>query len=401
MKAIGYFYLLLDEIDPPSQPLPPLGIERFSITVTERLVIFVGVWPDQIPLQPDFLQQYLRPGATLEEALFGSAVILLGPAAGGEDALRAAEEVSGRSAAFDFELTGGRLSRLGDCREWDRAWYFYQAGVGGELATEDQIFLLKEFPKIEAQWSRVDNLAEYYADQGRAINTEKRELDIKLSGTLHERFVPRKNEREAMGQLELAVEELSSSYGKLAGNYRLVREGHLTLADEIQTLRRQLLKNPGMAVSTQKFGEMIQQPTRHIQKLRNLETDLRYSLSNYQAGLNVVRSRIDLVLSKKSVELQGQSLTMQFAAGFIEFIIIDYYVMALWKAVAADALHAIPALISFLLTTSTAAVVVYLTHLLAEKKQGEEVESSHLWLAGGALALILAIMAILTILAGH
>jgi hypothetical protein len=70
--------------------------------------------------------------------------------------------------------------------------------------------------------------------------------------------------------------------------------------------------------------------------------------------------------------IQKQSLTFQFAAGLIEFIILAYYSHSLWKSLVPGAYHAIASWIQLLFVIAFSANTVYLTHLIAEYVQGEK-----------------------------
>ena len=87
-------------------------------------------------------------------------------------------------------------------------------------------------------------------------------------------------------------------------------------------------------------------------------------MNEVKAAIDVVQTQVDLMRSKESVELQRQfnlvlaqnvdlqrkSLTLQIAAGFVEFIVIAYYSLSIWKNLSdPNIFHHIPAILTLII----------------------------------------------------
>ncbi len=127
-----------------------------------------------------------------------------------------------------------------------------------------------------------------------------------------------------------------------------------------------------------------------LDQLTQAEANLQVSQQDYQAAIEVVRSRIDMMNSRSNLatqaqirelmehntEMQKQSLVFQYAAGLIEFIVLAYYSHSLWKNLSHEGYLMVPASIQFIVVLLFSGNAVYCTHLLAEYMQGEyEVKS--------------------------
>ena len=294
-----------------------------------------------------------------------------------------------------LELPGGRLARL----DWgwpdDRAYYLYQSKQGDGIHHLDREFMVHELPLMDANLAKLDQLSTFYQERRETVAAEKRDLDEKLSKVLYQQFVPSGNDREVLEELEHAVDNLSSTYGMLAGSYRLMREGRYVMQEQIASFIK-LTRNQKNVFNKENVGTIVGIYEHETQKLKYLEDDLQDSTQNFQAGIEVVRSRIDIMMSRKSLELQGRSLVFQVAAGFIEFIIIAYYTLSLWKTIAPDPFHDHPGWM-FFLAVLFSGNITYVTHLLAEKIQGEDLDRRKSISSLVLLAVTLLVMAYLSL----
>ncbi|NPV90899.1 MAG: hypothetical protein HPY50_09015 [Firmicutes bacterium] len=321
----------------------------------------------------DELLQGIRPlKRGLDELLLGSAIVLISGGSDWDAGLGRAGQLTCRSPVLHLELPGGRLARM----DWGwpdgRAYYIYQSRPGGGIHQLDREFLISELPLMDANLAKLDQLTIFYRERRETVSAEKRDLDEKLSKVLYQHFVPSGSDREVLEELEQAVNNLSSAYGMLAGSYRLMREGRYVMQEQIASFIK-LTRNHKSVFDKETVGSIIGGYDHEIQKLRQLEDDLQDSTQNFQAGIDVVRSRIDIMMSRKSLELQGRSLVFQVAAGFIEFIIVAYYALSLWKTVAPDPFHDHPGLM-FFIAIMFSGEITFVTHLLAEKIQGEKLD---------------------------
>lgn len=400
-RVIHYRYLLADDIDQAEGP----GLSSLSADMTGGSVYFYPLnklkvmvmeldapWEDGL----DRLDQGLAAlNKGIDDSLLASATVFISLDPDFEKSLKKAEEITRRPAVLDFDLAAGKVSRLGWCWPQGKAFYVYQSEAD-RLDERDRGFLMKELALLDARLAKLDSLAAYYSEQAKTVLEEKKELDEKLSKVLHTYFVPRKNDREVLEELDAAVNDLSTAYGILAGSYRLVRDGRLVLDELINEWKGPVLKQSGIRLSPDSVNNILGLYIKGAERIKNLEDDLQTSKQNFQAGIGVVRSRIDILMSRKSLEIQGKSLVFQVAAGFIEFIIIAYYTLSLWKNIAPDLFHHNPG-VMFALSIFLSGSIVYVTHLLAEKIQGEEVSVKKTGISFGTLLFTLLVMVYLSL----
>jgi hypothetical protein len=199
-------------------------------------------------------------------------------------------------------------------------------------------------------------------------------------------LVEESQEASIIDTYEKHLDLMSSGYGKLVNNFSLILEGYQRLTNLLEVLRHQLAQEPSFAYSDVTGQQIFLPFEQRVAKLSRTLDELRLSRENHQAAIEVIRSRIDLLMSKENIAtqtqirtlmetntaIQKQSLTFQFAAGLIEFIILAYYSHSLWKSLVPGAYHAIASWIQLLFVIAFSANTVYLTHLIAEYLQGEK-----------------------------
>ena len=246
---------------------------------------------------------------------------------------------------------------------------------------------------MDARLAKIEHLALYYREQRETVQKEKRELEARLSQILYSQFGLQRSDRETLEAMELSVNSLSTAYGIQAGNYRLVREGRLLQEEQIEGFQEQVRNLTRTVLDRKTVGGILGYYQQELIKMKNLESDLLTTRQNIQAGIDMVRSRLEILMSRKSLELQRRSLVFQVAAGSIEFIVIAYYTMSLWKTVA----HLSPWLM-LVFAMVFAGEVVYATHLLAERIQGEKVSRRKVYASFGVVMLTLFAMVGLSIL---
>lgn len=246
----------------------------------------------------------------------------------------------------------------------------------------DSRLLLCELPQHEMRSLRATLLKKYYRDQRTVISSETEQASKDLSKILYSTLVPANN-REQLSKLEEDLADLSRGYGLLTANHRIIKEGHHRLSDLVIAMEHTLA-----AIDSENkdlFVNSVMDPLREeADDLEELENDLAEAREGYQAGLEVVRGKVDILLSRESLglqqkvmevmevnnKMQQQSLTFQVAASLIEFVIVAYYGMSLWKYLNEAGFHALPGWAAAILVLLFAGDVTFLTHLIAERIQG-------------------------------
>jgi two-component sensor histidine kinase len=282
---------------------------------------------------------------------------------------------------LSFELMDGKAWRGIQSR--DRVFYLAHFP---DLNLRHARFFGEYLPLIELTVIRLQMLSRLMRDRGQVVTRERIELDRRLDQVLHMDLVEESQEASIIDTYEKHLDLMSSGYGKLVNNFSLILEGYQRLTNLLEVLRHQLAQEPSFAYSDVTGQQIFLPFEQRVAKLSRTLDELRLSRENHQAAIEVIRSRIDLLMSKENIAtqtqirtlmetntaIQKQSLTFQFAAGLIEFIILAYYSHSLWKSLVPGAYHAIASWIQLLFVIAFSANTVYLTHLIAEYLQGEK-----------------------------
>lgn len=286
-----------------------------------------------------------------------------------------------KGAPLQFELLNGEARRY--AKTSSQACYvaFFQ-----DWGPKHQQFFTKLLPIWELTITRLHMLSRLLRDRNQAVSRERVELEKHLNRILHTDLVIEMPEARIIDEYERHLNSLSTGYGKIVNDYALIQDGYQRLTALLEQLEQQLMVEPSFRFSEETKQQIYQPFERTAEQLTRTMEELTFSRENHQAAIEVVRSRIDLLLSQETIATQSQirslmeintavqkqSLTFQFAAGLIEFIVLAYYSHSLWKNLAPDAYYAIAGGIQLVFVLFFSATTVYLTHLVAEFLQGEK-----------------------------
>jgi len=245
----------------------------------------------------------------------------------------------------------------------------------------------------------------YIRQRTNLITTEADKIGLMVSNILQNRF--RANNEQLLTEiLETEIEQLSLNYGVLASYFRLLREGQGILDSSLLRVIGEARKIFGKKVETnlQEYLTLCRKAAKEVQQASE---QVNLIMNEVKAAIEVIQTQVNLLRSKESVELQRQfkmvmdqnvalqqkSLTLQVAAGFVEFIVIAYYSFSLWKNLSnAEIFHRVPGLLTLLVASLFAGVSVLCTHLLAHERR----LTKKLALAIFSILTLLALMAILS-----
>lgn len=287
----------------------------------------------------------------------------------------------------------------------ERRRRFYQ--ISPNALTAEGLNILRDWlPRLDQAIFAHNFRMRYLGERARVIDSETNRVELSVAAQLNRQFDLADPEMAESNDLDEAINQLSGQYGVLAGYYRLLRESR-TILDRsysrlVQTARRLL----GERLETD-LADYLSVSRQAQERVERAGERVALTMGDVKAGIEVVRTRVDLMRSRESVELQRQfkqvmdqnvalqqeSLTMQIAAGFVEFIILAYYSFSLWKYLSQpEVFHHIPAWLTLLITLIFAADAVYLTHVLAHGRHW----SRPLVLATFILAAVFGVMAALS-----
>ena len=295
------------------------------------------------------------------------------------------DEASGTVSVKELipaDIDHGQIARIFDSRARGETYFLCHLK---EYTALNLRLLLEGLPQLQAAIIKLQMIISMLRDRHQTIIREKEELNQKLSRILHTHLVTEKSCLEESTELEQQIDELSASYGMIAGDYALLSEDYKKIETLLSDLNRQFRIQPGLKLDDEFRNNITQPYYKRLQEMLDTLDELRISRENHQAAIEVVRSKVDILNSRANIatqeqikdlmeintQMQKQSLVFQYAAGLIEFIVLAYYSHSLWSHLAHDAYAVIPGWIQFIVVMVFSGSTVYCTHLLAEYIQGE------------------------------
>lgn len=370
------------------------------------------------PAQDDYwvtamnqLQSWEEQIQLCADDLLGRSTILVGCPNPWEELLKNACALISCETPPIIELEHGKLARLSvDCRQADTV---YICGLD-DLESVSAAFLFRRMPLLMGSIIRLQKLDALLNDRHKSIRREKEEMERELIKILHAKLVMSQASLMAAEELEGEVKGLATAYGKLVGDQKMVVDGVKRLESALLTVERQLSGEPALLMSPLLFNQLSESYQQHLENLRNTSDELNMVRENYQAAINVVQSKIEVMNSRTNIAMQDQikgllevntamqkqSLVFQYAAGLVEFIVLAYYSHTLWSHLQATAYTVIPSWIQFVVVLLFSGNTVWLTHLLAEYVQGEVHVRKNLILTSILFLLIFVVVVVGSVIAG-
>lgn len=317
------------------------------------------------------------------EEFIGKLTVLAGSACNWEDLMEQACTLLSCSEAVSMDLDQGHLARMSS--DWQKAENTYLLGLDDETKSSAMQLLTRRLPLLHGSVIRLHMLDDLLRDRDIAIRAEKADLEQKLIKILHTKLVMFQSTTTATDELEAEIEGLAGGYGMLVGNQKMMVDGIKRLELQLGSLERQVLNEPALHVAPALFQQLTEAYQQRLIDLRNTHDELSIVREDYQAAIEVVQSKIDIMNSRTNIEtqerikglleintaMQKQSLVYQYAAGLIEFIVLAYYSHTLWSHLFHAAYVAIPSWIQLITVFLFSGNTVLVTHYLAEYSQGD------------------------------
>jgi hypothetical protein len=248
---------------------------------------------------------------------------------------------------------------------------------------------------------------DYYAMQHDAFVAQDAELNGRIGKILY------RKEMEPAG-LELNVEKTAEIFATMA-NYSVLLSNALRILranlQHLEMLVRKGLHKRHDPYFTGRHGVRLKE---FIGMLETSQYNFARSLDNAKAAIDVMKSRIDLANSRSTLGLQQQlgslmrqnviiqeeGLIMGIAATMVEFFVVLYYGLGVWKMLAGEeVVHHIPVLLKGGLIVVFSLAVVVGTHKAAKAIKNKNIKET---LAGGIIILLLiAVMAAVSAFYAH
>ncbi|MEA4925481.1 MAG: hypothetical protein VB084_09245 [Syntrophomonadaceae bacterium] len=351
----------------------------------------------------ELLQSWEKEAAVDAESVMGRLSILVDTDGRWPEELQAAANLVKCQAAACADVSENPLFRLPTAANDNEAFYVYSPQASSEAAP---VLLGHRLPLIHGQVIFLHELDSVWLDRNYAISREKDELEKDLIRILHTKLVMHQPNRAISDDLERDIEVLATAYAKLVANKKLISDGIKRLESNLAAVEKQFLSEPALGMNADAVVQMMAAYHTRTEDLRQTSENLYLAEGKFQAAIEVVQSKIQVINSRINMDTQMQikellnvntamqrkSLVFQFAAGLIEFIILAYYSLNLWSHLTHTAAEIIPSWIQLIFLLLFSGNTVLLTHYLAEYVQGEKKVRNRLLLAGICLILIIALI---------
>lgn len=313
------------------------------------------------------------------------------------------------------DLTAGTLYRFEE-KEWSHSYALQLRdeqveAIEAEPAAED--FLTKDFPLLDLSFFRLEREARYFQEQKKTLTKERREFDQEVSAILHKEVVLTKTKGAEIGALESEIGTLSRMYGMLASSRITIKQAHGTLDQDLRRTSRLIedLLAPN-AKEKDLTTHYLPLYRRYLSSLAFEDELFKQSLENAKAAIDVVQTRVGLLRSSESLLLQRQTkglldqnillqeegISLRVAASFIEFVVVFFYTLEAWKALAEERIATVPVPWQFGLVFAFGLSIVLCTHFAAKVLRQKKKFSLKLLLAVLFAFILIGLMAAVTIL---
>jgi hypothetical protein len=236
----------------------------------------------------------------------------------------------------------------------------------------DETYVKKLIP-VDCLLFQTQRQMSYYEGQLEAFIKKKEALDRKSS----EVFYKKKSARD-LDSLENDINGLSEIYGLMASYRFLLRDAVTSLEGDVRELE---ILTDGLINNNDPFFQ-----ERHIMKLRQFldrlmekQRDFNLSLEEAKNAIDVLKIRVELARSRASLIMQEESLTLAVAASLVEFILVLYYGLQIWKTLSGNVFYEIPVYLSAGLVVVFSLVAVVSTHRGAKAIKGGKTRDLIFW----------------------
>ena len=362
-------------------------------------------------------------------SVFGETTLLAAPAGTSPGEISEAAGLRGRPLAAGLNLDGAgpRTVLLLHFPEQPDSRDYYAVAADDPAAFAD-----RAFPGMDSLIKRLSRTASYFEQQRQTIASERAEVDLEVGSILHRQVMggaarqPAGTPEAAGGggaggagepagaaALEEQITGLSRIFGVLATDSLLVRQSSDSIKQDVKQLGLEFERLGAQPGPANEIGEYYL--ARFGGDLAEAEAERRnldFARQNAQAAIEVVRTQVEILrageeaaiqqqsqeILSRSLILQKERLALQVAAGFIEFVLVYYYVLKSWEGIAGtEAFDRMSALVRALAVGAFAGSAAIGTHYLARVLQRESWKTAGFWISAAVLVSATAVMVMLTI----
>ena len=273
------------------------------------------------------------------------------------------------------------------------------------------------FPQVDSLIKKLTRSSAYFEEQRKTIVRERTQIDREIGTLLHRQVVSKTDTpTDATLELEKRIVSLSRMFGMLATDLLLCHQSGERLEKDIALLVRglkQMLGSTPEAADDEIGSHYLDRFKGELTAVRDENLSLDFSRQNAQAAIEVMRTHVELLrageeagiqeqtrqLLSRSLLLQKERLALQVAAGFIEFVVVFYYLLRSWEGIAGmQTLEHIAPVARMMVVGGMSGAAAVGTHFLAQALQSGSWKNRWLWASAAFLVLSFAGMVILSII---
>ncbi|MEC9488033.1 MAG: hypothetical protein UMV23_00885 [Halanaerobium sp.] len=333
----------------------------------------------------------LRKKMDLNEGdLLGEATLLLAPPGlvNEKQLFKQSRELSFSNTTFKTRTRYGELYHFFDLEDKDHHIYalFPRKNLQPDIPTAIYPFLDEWLPFLDLILFKFEPKIKYYLEQTRSVLKRKDEIDEELSDILNNQLIDGEKLQERQINrtevLDRAMERISDMYASLAACARTIKQAQAGMQNELKLFKDAIERISFTGTEENAFVTEYQR--RYERKLLDFTTaheNVKGSLDNIKTVIEVIQAQTELARNRESVIIQKQiknlldqnvvlqeeGRTIEIAAGFIEFIIVMYYSLNIWKTLTSEYIFgSIPELVKFGVILFFAGDIVLATRLMVD-----------------------------------
>ncbi len=389
----GFFYLLKE--DAVSSALKELVLANFNLLETKAAehLNYILQPKEKSDVLIDFHLQFLEkgivakffyygdPGSAFEElaqkieasSLLGTSTIFV------SSEVDAKESLSNKHNARKILSSSTNEGTLSFFELEKKRYHLYLFEPADAKAKVSQI-KSPEFVALDWAFHKLQREHDYFSERIGSIHKERIEAEHKLSAILHDQTGKSKSVLERIDFLEDQLTSLAEMYSFMATDMHQVRQALVALRVDLQEFIKASEKITKVSAANGFPYPYIYDYQKWFGEVEQQEHDLKMTLGNIKAAIDLAGSQVELLRGSEALELQTQTkellnqnmllqqekFTLQTAAGLIELVLIFYYVLKSWEAVApVESVHNLPSLAKLAVVAMFSVGVVNLTHDLA------------------------------------
>ena len=235
-------------------------------------------------------------------------------------------------------------------------------------------FITTTFIRLDIALHRLSKFSILFKRQINQISDERESINKSVGRSLHKGLTKEMPNKDRIMNQEAEINDLSKFFEKLVNHGITLKSSEETLTRELREVEGFIANRefkPGRDTIRQKikpYLELREAIDREYRLVENAIQNIKAAIQVVQTKVGLIRSSETIALQKDMKRLQEEGISLQSAASFIEFVIVFYYGLGVWKILADDVFHHIPASIVFIIISSFALSVTALTHFISKSR---------------------------------